>query len=540
MLLINIITFLFLIPFAISAQEVFHCRDIIFNSVDHNGDSINVKKGNQEPFTGKCEGHDYFQFRMSFIKKEFSDGRLLTLLVALNKTDTVYFEDRQKHDSVLTTKTWYNQYTKRPETTTVLFEKQGIKTEKTSRVFPYTKTVVYEETKNFANGRRIERLWHTSGNLWIENFYQDNLRDSIWREWYDDGSLMIATSYSNNNKNGEENIWWSNGQLQKQCFFKNSKLQGTYLLWHQNGKLEKKEFYVNGQNEGSAFCWYKTGKLSSKGNYKKGKMHGTQKVYYYNGNLQGIEVYNSGEKDGICISWDENENIQMKASYKNGKMNGISSYYVKARKVVEINYKDGMFNGHFRTWWFSNEKMKTDIIYEMNIRNGKCRKWNENGDLIFERSYLNGKVDSFILPDSVIVNDTCSVPAVNLFSQSKSVIKMIASYYNRFNIGRTIEDSLSGKMVMLLVAAINSSQGAYWQIRNKESHILHHVDYKQPDDIKLYERVDNYSILRLGLYEPLIYFIYDDGEADQIQPIEFEQYCQGVLEADNVERERPD
>jgi hypothetical protein len=233
-------------------------------------------------------------------------------------------------------------------------------------------------------------------------------------------------------------------------------------------------------------------------------------------------------------------------NYKDGKLDGVSVMYSGKLKILEVHYTGGMFNGHFKTWWPSTGKLRSDLSYKMNVRDGKCMKWDENGNVILDRIYVNGKGGNFQLPDSVTVCDTEYYPNdngcnyirnvygpinPNPFQQSKSMINEMRRYYVYLNDSRSVNDSLDKKMILLMVAIFNSSPENAGEMSSQcVSGMGYDAILYLPLPFPVYERKENFSIIRVGRYSTATFYVYDDAQVDRIRPDHFEKYGEFIYD----------
>ena len=63
------------------------------------------------------------------------------------------------------------------------------------------------------------------------------------------------------------------------------------------------------------------------------------------------------------------------------------------------NFSKGKLDGEQKSW-YDNGKMKTTIFYKNDLLHGVFKKWNPNGDLIINKSYLNGILEKTFIDKS--------------------------------------------------------------------------------------------------------------------------------------------
>src|SRR4029453_3133016 len=59
----------------------------------------------------------------------------------------------------------------------------------------------------------------------------------------------------------------------------------------------------------------------------------------------------------------------------------------------ELNFKDGKEHGSVRTWYRAGH-LRVEECYEMCIKHGIQREWDESGNLVSEKKFVWGRADS--------------------------------------------------------------------------------------------------------------------------------------------------
>lgn len=63
---------------------------------------------------------------------------------------------------------------------------------------------------------------------------------------YENGQLYLQEFYQDNKLDGERKIWYKNGQLWIKSFYQDGKLEGESKSWNASGELKTRELYRNG------------------------------------------------------------------------------------------------------------------------------------------------------------------------------------------------------------------------------------------------------------------------------------------------------
>jgi len=117
-----------------------------------------------------------------------------------------------------------------------------------------------------------------------------------------------------------------------------------------------------------------TGKPKVSGYFKDGKKHGKW-TYWVRVRLPKVHVLLT-RRD--CY-------------YKEGKPHGVwTTWHVGKTKTEETPYRNGLIHGT-QTLWYRSGKKKRTMQYVNGVRTGVCKQWSENGDLIAEGTFKDGK-----------------------------------------------------------------------------------------------------------------------------------------------------
>ena len=254
--------------------------------------------------------------------------------------------------------------------------------------------------------------------LIYEGEYLNGKRNGKGKE-YDNGYLIFEGEYLNGNRwNGYEYDGYNNILYE----LKN----GNGILKNFNCGLFKFEgVYLNGQKKGKGMEYSNSGYLLFEGEYLNGKRHGRGKEYDKKGKLifegeyfkknrwtgkgyDGLNniIYELKNGKGYVKEYEESK-LRFEGEYLNGQKNGKGKEYYNGKLIYEGEY---LYNDRRSGNFFINNKLEYEgdflynkkfngigydengnIIYELNIGNGKVKEYYDNGKLKFEGEYLNGK-----------------------------------------------------------------------------------------------------------------------------------------------------
>ena len=136
------------------------------------------------------------------------------------------------------------------------------------------------------------------------------------------------------------------------------------IRWYSNGMVETTTIYVLGNLEGKALTYNEKGRLISEENYLRDTLNGSFAIWYDDGTYK------------------------IKGQYDMGLFNGQWTYYDVLGSIIGVgNYVKG--TGMQKAWW-PNGKLKREIPYVNNLKEGVERWFDENGDLENTVYYRDG------------------------------------------------------------------------------------------------------------------------------------------------------
>jgi antitoxin component YwqK of YwqJK toxin-antitoxin module len=128
--------------------------------------------------------------------------------------------------------------------------------------------------------------------------------------WHGNGRLMCAEYKNKNNKlEGERRVWYTTGQLRMREFYLDDKLEGKSEYWHENGQLESQDFFQNRKPEGISKWWYNNGQIRGVEFRKNGQINGICRGWDMNGNLIYYTLYEDGDCEDGDFSMKKKMNI---------------------------------------------------------------------------------------------------------------------------------------------------------------------------------------------------------------------------------------
>lgn len=289
--------------------------------------------------------------------------------------------------------------------------------------------------------------YYQNGKLKSKGTNKDGSLYGVFKSYYPDGKLESERRYENNVPVGEWKAWHANGQraywylydLETAHPFEPNKKE-----WAENGQLTLEQVLDVGANgylkewtaagvqthdvdiqlldrhKGVETWWYNDGQLHSRRDYRKGK--DTSLVEFYpNGEWQRLEIYkeqgsNSYKEvkrwypkmiieqvfiaetraDGyfrqLQALYYPNGQLKSRVEYKNKECykEFYASNGIKTRYLYTIS--DSLYGPYQEL--DTTGRLLLDYKYTAGLRDGWCREYDANGNLIFERFYEKGIYNS--------------------------------------------------------------------------------------------------------------------------------------------------
>lgn len=145
---------------------------------------------------------------------------------------------------------------------------------------------------------------------------------------------------------------------------------GRYQAFRRSGALDYEIWYYLNQQHGLTRMWYEDGKRRSESLFVDGAPHGIQRSWWPNGQLSGESEYLSGRRIGMKKDWYEDGTKESELTYsEDGKSSSAIYWHRNGKKKAE-----GKFAGP-----------------ELDQKVGLWKEWDENGKLIVDKYYKDGK-----------------------------------------------------------------------------------------------------------------------------------------------------
>ena len=320
-------------------------KEYELGTVIFNGEYLNGKKN------GNGKEYYYFSKRIRF-KGEYNNGKIWN----------GYFYDRDKEKTIVNEikdgKGFIKEYNELDEIVFAGEYKNGERNGK-GKEYDYSKNVIFEG--EYLNGRK-----HGKGKDYRFGkviFKGEYLNGKKWNGiGYDDKNNLICEF-----KNG-------NGFIKKYGIKDKIIFEGEFINGEGNGKA--KEYYDNNKEN---YC------IKYEGEYLNGKRNGKGKEYDKKGKLKFEGEFLNGKRNGKGKEFNRFGLLKFEGEYMN-------DYRIKGKEYIKrkLEYEGEYLNN--KKWngkGYDLEKGK--IIYKINKGDGKIKEYNDDGKLIFDGEYLNGK-----------------------------------------------------------------------------------------------------------------------------------------------------
>jgi len=164
---------------------------------------------------------------------------------------------------------------------------------------------------------------------------------------------------------------------------------------------------VTNKPDGVWKSYFQTGIIKSIVHWNNGKLHGLSSFFSEDSLLKKTIEYTNNLKNGYVTIYDSIGNLEVKLPYENDTLHGIAyKYYPDGKLMEEWFYEKGNIQGLKRIYdksdgrlteikRFENDSLiSVSLINQINNKGNKEGYWeeyNENGILVREGNYVNGK-----------------------------------------------------------------------------------------------------------------------------------------------------
>lgn len=137
------------------------------------------------------------------------------------------------------------------------------------------------------------------------------------------------------------------------------------------------------------------GALLSRGQNINGVKTGTWVEYNPDKGLPvKISTWLNGNLDGAYLEFNNRGQIELSQNYRNNQLHGPYAKFKFGKTIESVNYTDGKQDGVYRSYFNNTDKLQKEVEYKNGIQHGAFRQYNEEGKVVLEYQYDNGKVVS--------------------------------------------------------------------------------------------------------------------------------------------------
>jgi len=99
-----------------------------------------------------------------------------------------------------------------------------------------------------------------------------------------------------------------------------------------------------------------------------------------------------GKYNGLYLEYTTRGQVNLIANYKNNLLHGFWGKYNFSRPVILANYNEGQLDGLYKKYHPNKNNVLQEVIeYDNGEIDGKYRYYNEEGKMVMEYDYKNGK-----------------------------------------------------------------------------------------------------------------------------------------------------
>ncbi len=286
---------------------------------------------------------------------------------------------------------------------------------------------------------KIVSLYHSGKTKTIQNFKKGR-KNGLLEAYYETGDLQFRVNYKEGNEHGYYRSYYKNGRINEEGWFQDGKKQQQWLIYDKLGNLSENNYFINDQIHGihiqyaphnKPFLMYRyhfgdvvesvqydsAGRMFNRIKYDCG--NGTMRVLYHDQRLMqktGVECglledhsetyYPDGLVKLVSTPPDSTGLISITARYPSGKLKVTGAllngerfgewtwYYENGNIDTRGQYKNGEAVGIW-TDYYENGNINIRRHYQRDELNGSFSFYDQFGQLIYEKTYLNGRPVTF-------------------------------------------------------------------------------------------------------------------------------------------------
>jgi len=240
---------------------------------------------------------------------------------------------------------------------------------------------------------------NASDAIWVKFTYympyQNGIKKGLCKAYYENNQLTYEVAYKKGKRNGFYKEWYQDGKLKQEGIYEEGKKEGVWKSWFENGCQESELMFENDEKIAIKW-WYNNYQLNSERS-KQGLFEDTEtkivsRGWFENSQLKFEEKFIKKNEQTIIKQWNSNGQL-IKKDVRGSKGNTFlqeREYYENGLLKTEENYIWGTkIERHIP----AGEKIAKELTLSIKIKNGVFKKWNSNGRLEYEMTYIKDKKD---------------------------------------------------------------------------------------------------------------------------------------------------
>jgi uncharacterized protein len=165
-----------------------------------------------------------------------------------------------------------------------------------------------------------------------------------------------------------------------------------FLLAYESLDAQQFDDSISHKTEGDVVFKYPGGQKSSEGAMRDGKPDGYWKTYYENGQLKSEGNRLNFELDGLWKFYDDSSRLQVSIEYKKDHKNGLRTTY-KLDETIAENFVDDIKQG-LTTYYYPDGKIRLIIPFINGLEQGISKEFAKDGTVVTYIEYKKGFIVS--------------------------------------------------------------------------------------------------------------------------------------------------
>ena len=263
------------------------------------------------------------------------------------------------------------------------------------------------------NGKRD--TYYESGQLKSLDIYKLGKLVGEQKEWYESGKVKKVITHNPKTKAKRIEHYFENEILAKlENYDSLDNRKGIFKEWYENGNLKEQETFISHHDRTGVWLkFWNDGSKELEAEFRGGE------IFYHNyWNKEGVQLLENGTGTYITNYTFFNKKESTVTEYKNYKKHGWSKVYDDGTLSSEQEYKEGIKDGFYRTY-YNNGRLKEEVVYS-------------NGNELSRKKF--NKFDNPEIRTSIIclandeVSENHSFEKVDVYAKPKNASKIAKSF----------------------------------------------------------------------------------------------------------------